>query len=140
MSQINPNHELGHSSQSVVGVTDAPYEMASLFDTFQQKEEKEEKLLIFIEHNPQIPHLLSEFAAIGKTALIKNKNKQDQAAVETISANPLIAENIDRKNQAPGKLGLSGDLSSLMPPARQKNGVLPSKASLPMNVLPLSMV
>jgi len=52
MSQINPNHELEHSSQSVVGVTDAPYEMASLFDTFQQKEEKEEKLLIFMEHNP----------------------------------------------------------------------------------------
>lgn len=104
MSQINPNDELGRSSQSVVGVTHAPYEMASLFEKFQQKEEKEEKLLIFMEHNPQIPHLLSEFAAIGKTALIKNKKKQDQAAVETISANPLIAENTDRKNQEPGKL------------------------------------
>jgi len=45
---------------------------------------------------------LSEFAAIGKTALIKNKKKQDQAAVETISANLLIAENTDRKNQEPG--------------------------------------
>ncbi|EGY28008.1 SpaN [Candidatus Regiella insecticola 5.15] len=133
MSQINTTHELGHSSQSVVGVTDDPYELASLFEKFQQKEEKEEKLLIFMEQYPQIPHLSSESIAVGKTALIKNKKKEDQAAVETISAYPLIAENTDRKNQAPGKLGLSGDLSSLMPSALQKNGVLPSKASLPMN-------